>query len=116
MRNTHSAIWLTVCTAIGMILPFQARAEEVQPQSAKMLFSQYCRDCHGLQRDGRGGLRPFLEQDPANLTSQATQDKTDRELFAIIKNGGGIELHGWADTLSDPQILELVRYLRTLSP
>jgi hypothetical protein len=28
------------------------------------------------------------------LTSQATQAKTDQELFSIIKNGGGVEMPG----------------------
>ena len=105
-----------VFTAMGMIPLPLTLADEEQTQSAKSLFHQYCQDCHGEQRDGRGGLRPFLEQDPANLTSQATQAKTDQELFSIIKNGGGGEMHGWADTLTDEQILDLVRYLRTLSP
>lgn len=102
--------------AMGMIPMLPALADEGQPQAGKTLFRQYCQDCHGPQRDGRGGLRPFLEQDPANLTSQATQAKTDEELFSIIKNGGGVEMHGWADTLTDEQILNLVRYLRALSP
>lgn len=98
------------------LMPFlPAVANEEKTPSAITLFQQYCQDCHGPQRDGRGGLRPFLEQDPANLTSQTTQAKTDRELFSIIKTGAG-EMHGWADTFTDEQILDLVRYLRALSP
>lgn len=74
-------------TAMGIIPLPPASAE--QAQSAKTLFLQYCQDCHGPQLDGRGALRPFLEQDPANLTSQMTQAKTDQELFSIIKKRGG---------------------------
>src|SRR5680860_1606729 len=87
-------------TAMGIIPLPPASAEQEEPQSAKTLFLQYCQDCHGPQRDGRGALRPFLEQDPANLTLQMTQAKTDQELFSIIKKGRG-EMHGWADTFTD---------------
>jgi mono/diheme cytochrome c family protein len=101
---------------MSMIPILPALPDEGRTEPGKTLFHQYCQDCHGAQRDGRGSLRPFLEQDPANLTSQATQAKTDQELFSIIKNGGGVEMHGWADTFTDEQILDLVRYLRMPSP
>jgi mono/diheme cytochrome c family protein len=116
MTSGKSLIGLIILfTAMGMIPLLPALAEKGPSQSAKNLFDQYCQDCHGPQMDGKGGLRPFLEQDPANLTSQATQAKTDQQLFSIIKKGGG-EMHGWADTLTDEQVMDLVRYLRTLSP
>ncbi|GJL58550.1 MAG: hypothetical protein NPIRA03_14070 [Nitrospirales bacterium] len=104
-----------VSTVMGLIPFLPAFAIEEQAQSGKALFQQYCQDCHGTQRDGRGPLRPFLEQDPANLTSQMTQDKTDQELFSMIKTGGG-EMHGWTDTFTDEQVLDLVQYIRAFSP
>ncbi|GJL68868.1 MAG: hypothetical protein NPIRA06_15030 [Nitrospirales bacterium] len=107
--------FVLLITAMGIIPLPPAFAEQEQAQSAKTLFLQYCQDCHGPQRDGRGALRPFLEQDPANLTSQMTQTKTDQELFSIIKKGRG-EMHGWADTFTDKQVLDLVHYIRSLSP
>jgi mono/diheme cytochrome c family protein len=117
MKHGKPSIGLVILfTAMGMIPLLPALADKGPSHSAKDLFHQYCQDCHGSQMDGRGGLRPFLEQDPANLTSQATQAKTDQQLFSIIKHGGGVDMHGWADTFTDEQILDLVRYLRTLSP
>jgi mono/diheme cytochrome c family protein len=117
MRHVNPFVKIAIVfTAMSIIPLLPALADEGETRSAKTLFHQYCQDCHGPQRDGRGGLRPFLEQDPANLTSQATQAKTDQELFSIIKNGGGVEMHGWADTFTDEQILGLVRYLRAPSP
>lgn len=117
MRHVNPTMCVVLMfIAMSMISPLPALADEGEIRSAKTLFRQYCQDCHGLQKDGRGGLRPFLEQDPADLTSEATQAKTDQELFAIIKNGGGVEMHGWANTFSDEQIFDLVRYLRALTP
>jgi mono/diheme cytochrome c family protein len=99
---------------LSLVLP--AVADEKQDQASQTLFTRYCQDCHGLEKDGKGALRLFLEQSPADLTSQATQTKSDKELFSIIKHGGGVEMHGWADTFSDEQILGLVRYIRMISP
>ncbi|HBP88448.1 MAG TPA: hypothetical protein DD706_12205 [Nitrospiraceae bacterium] len=116
MRHIYPSMWSALMFTAMTIIPFlPASAEQEQTPSAKDLFRQYCQDCHGPQRDGRGPLRPLLEQDPANLTSQITQAKTDQELFSIIKKGRG-EMHGWSDTFSDEQILGLVRYIRKLSP
>ncbi len=102
---------------IGLLALFmsQARAEPEQIHVGSSLFQQYCFDCHGSKKDGMGGLRYLLEQEPANLNAQATQTKTDQELFSIIKYGGGVEMHGWADTFTDEQILGLVRYIRNPS-
>ena len=100
--------------AAGLLLyPFNlTRAHGPEVEVGKALFQKYCRDCHGPQKDGRGSLRPLLEKEPANLNAQATQAKTDQELFSIIKHGGGVEMHGWADTFSDDEIRALVGYLR----
>jgi mono/diheme cytochrome c family protein len=116
MKPLISAVGaVIVLTTMGLTPFLTALANEEQAQPGKALFQQYCQDCHGPERDGRGALRPFLEQDPANLTSQMTQAKTDQELFSMIKKGGG-EMHGWADTFTDEQVLDLVHYIRALSP
>lgn len=103
--------------AVGFLALFmtQTHAEPAQIQIGSSLFQQYCFDCHGPQKNGMGRLRHLLEQEPANLNAQATQTKTDQELFSIIKHGGGVEMHGWADTFTDIQIQALVNYLRNPS-
>ena len=85
-------------------------------KEGKALYHQYCGECHGLQKDGTGSLGPLLEQGPANLNSHMTQSKSDEELFIIIKQGGGVEMHGWADTLRDDEIRSLVGYIRHSNP
>ncbi len=114
--SIYDLCFLVSILTIGLNSVLPAQADEMQGQSARTLFDRYCQDCHGLQRDGKGALRPYLEQAPADLTSHATQAKTDQELFLSIKHGGGVEMHGWADTFSDEQILGLVQYLRMISP
>lgn len=115
MRNLHQFFWGTfflIVLGIGLLSPAHGNPE--QDQVGDRLFQEYCQDCHGTNGYGRGALSPFLEQDPANLFSQFTQSKTDLELFSIIKHGGGLEMHGWADTITDQQIWHLVKYIRSL--
>lgn len=104
---------ILILVAGFLLYPFNlTRSHGPEVEVGKALFQKYCRNCHGPQKDGTGILRPLLEKDPANLNAQATQAKTDQELFSIIKHGGGVEMHGWADTLSDNEIRALVGYLR----
>ena len=80
------------------------------------LFYAYCIECHG--RDGRGSWRAalFLLQ-PGNL-AERVRGESDRYLFDVIKHGGapigrpGMPAFGYH--LSDSDIEELVKYLRTL--
>lgn len=111
--NLHSLFQKVLFLVVWILFSFSLlHADSTDIKDGKALFHQYCSDCHGLQKDGTGSLGPLLEQEPANLNSHATQSKSDQELFLIIKRGGGVEMHGWADTLSDDEIRSLVRYIR----
>ena len=82
------------------------------------LYYAYCVTCHG--RDGRGSWRAalFLLR-PGQLGSPRVAAESDRYLVDIIKSGGapigrpGMPAFGYH--LSDADIAELVKYLRTLS-
>jgi mono/diheme cytochrome c family protein len=115
MKHRHPFLWSTLLLLVSAnALLISVYADQKQSQAGNRLFQDYCRDCHGPQGYGRGPLSPFLEQEPANLFSQFTQSKTDQELFLIIKNGGGVDMHGWADTFTDQQIGDLVQFIRSL--
>ena len=115
MRHRHSFLWSTLLLLVlANALLISVYADQQQSQAGNRLFQDFCRDCHGPQGYGRGPLSTFLEQEPANLFSQVTQSKTDQELFLIIKNGGGLDMHGWADTFTDQQIRDLVQFIRSL--
>jgi mono/diheme cytochrome c family protein len=81
------------------------------------LYYAYCIECHGP--DGRGSWRAalFLLR-PGDLGAHARLD-TDPYLFDIIKNGGspigrpGMPAFGYH--VSDADIQELVKYIRTLT-
>ena len=83
------------------------------------LYYAYCITCHG--RDGRGSWRAklFLLR-PGDLTDRARiAAESDRYLFDLIKNGGATigrsGMPAFGAQLSDDDITELVKYIRTLS-
>jgi len=86
---------------------------------AQRLYLTYCAGCHGA--NGRGSWRAtlFLLR-PSNLADPARMGQlSDQYLFDLVKHGGaalgkpGMPAFGYH--LSDEQIWELVRYVRTLS-
>src|SRR5579863_2794135 len=58
-----------------------ALAQEMGPggevTSGKLLFRQYCAQCHGMDATGDGPVSPALKKKPANLT-------------VLSKNNGGV--------------------------
>jgi mono/diheme cytochrome c family protein len=85
---------------------------------AERLYLAYCAHCHG--EDGRGSWRAalFLIR-PGDLTDrERMRQHTDEYLFNIIKHGGSpIGRPGMPgfEFLSDDDVKELVRYVRSLS-
>jgi mono/diheme cytochrome c family protein len=65
---------------IGSTATF-ARAQEMGPggvvTSGKLMFRQYCAQCHGMSGTGNGPVAPALKKKPANLT-------------LLAKNNGGV--------------------------
>lgn len=76
-------------------------------EDAAALYKSKCQVCHGP--DGKGsaagqkmGAKPFSEVKASN-----------QELVEITKNGKG-KMPAYKDKLTDEQINELVKYVRTL--
>jgi cytochrome c6 len=76
-------------------------------QDAASLYKARCQVCHG--RDGKGsaagqkmGAKPFNES-----------TASDQELIEITTNGRN-KMPGFKDKLTESQIKELVKYVRTL--
>ena len=83
------------------------------------LYYRYCAECHG--EDGRGSwraalflLRPGDLADPDRM-----RQHSDKYLFDVIKHGGATigrpGMPAFGAQLSDADIEEVVRYVRTLS-
>ena len=82
---------------------------------AKKTYGYDCAMCHGSDGDGKGDLAVDMKaklldyRDPAAL-----KDKTDGELFYIIKNGLG-DMPSEGDRAKPDEIWNLVIYLRSFA-
>jgi mono/diheme cytochrome c family protein len=99
--------------AIKEINPVKPTPESLA--RGKKSYGLDCAMCHGADGGGKGDLAadmkaPLLDyRDP-----KALKDKTDGELFYIIKNGKG-EMPAEGDRVQASRIWDMVNYVRSLA-
>ncbi len=97
--------------AVKMANPVKPSPETLA--RAKRIYSIDCTMCHGATGDGKGDvgadmhLKDFRDAD-------SLKDKTDGELFYVIKNGKG-EMTGEGDRAKTDEVWSLVNYIRALA-
>jgi len=82
----------------------------------RQAYTGACASCHGATGDGKGLFGQALYPGATNLLEPDTQEKTDGQLFWIIKNGlsfGGMPAFG--DLYPDDTIWSMVGYVRALA-
>ena len=81
------------------------------------VYEQQCLRCHGAKLDGNGPDSKDLIVRPANFRSQITRSKTDWELLVAISNGVLFSpMHSFRGKLTDEQMLDVLSYIRSVSP
>lgn len=81
------------------------------------VYEQQCLRCHGATLDGNGPDSKDLIVRPANFRSQITRSKTDWELLVAISNGVLFSpMHSFRGKLTDQQMLDVLSYIRSVSP
>jgi cytochrome c6 len=93
-----------VLTTFLLFLP-SARGDAAADYKAK------CASCHAA--DGSGNSPTGKAMKVLDLGSPEVQKKTDEQLHNDIANGVG-KMKGFKDKLKDPQITELVKFVRGL--
>jgi mono/diheme cytochrome c family protein len=89
-------------------------------QAIQETFRAHCSTCHGSEGDGNGATARLLRLKMRNFKDcRSMLQFTDEVLFSIIKNGAAslgrsAAMPGWSQTLSDGEIKEMVRYIRSL--
>lgn len=83
-----------------------------------VVFRTYCVLCHGLNADGQGRAAQMYNPKPANLRKSM---QTDAYKERIIRKGGkelgrSQFMPPWGQELTDEQITDVVRYLRSIAP
>lgn len=92
--------------------PVKATPESIA--QGKKIYNYDCAQCHGANGDGKTEAGKDLKiadfTDPAAL-----KDRTDGELYYVIKNGrGSMPLEG--DRVKPDELWDLVNYVRSLAP
>lgn len=90
----------------------------------KLLYGEYCANCHGIDGNGKGPLAADLSTKPQNFTkgeykfrsTMSGELPTDADLFRTITVGiPGTAMESYQD-LPEPDRMTLVTYLKSLSP
>ena len=87
------------------------------PATGKKLYVESCQNCHGPTGKGDSEMAAYLTPAPANLTSKATQGKTDVQLRKVIQEGRpGTAMTGYAATFDEERLDDIIAYIRSIKP
>jgi mono/diheme cytochrome c family protein len=95
----------------------QANPVKPTPESlakAKKTYAIDCAMCHGENGDGKGDLAADLKNITDFTKPDALKDKTDGELFHIIRKGKG-EMPPEGDRAKNDEVWSLVNYVRAFA-
>ena len=107
------SLTLAYATVRGESSNAKALREYYDLQEGKRLYEQYCRFCHGDQGKGKAY---DVTPPPADLTSQAVQQKSDAELTQTIHEGErGTAMGSWKWELSEKEKQNVLLYIRRLA-
>src|SRR5260370_15383671 len=80
-------------------------------EDAAAFYKSKCQACHGA--DGKGDTAAGKKLGAKDFHSPEVAKRSDAELFDITKNGKD-KMPGYDKKLTDDQIKELIKYIRTL--
>jgi mono/diheme cytochrome c family protein len=83
--------------------------------AGRQTYQRLCARCHGFEGKGDGGGAGAGGQ-PADFTDAVWEfGGSEGEVFFAIKDGTSADMESYADRLKDPEIWNLVNYVRSLS-
>jgi len=100
--------------AAKLVNPVAATPESIT--AGKQVYTRYCAVCHGLNAEGGSGSD--ISPPAPDLTDKEwKRGSTDGEIFSVIKNGvpPDLNMEPWGDRIKDPEIWNVVNYLRSLA-
>ena len=124
-RTIFAALALACLSRIAIAAQGNPNAAKVKnpvgatPESVaagKRIYQKSCAPCHGI--NGQGGPGNDLIPAAPDLTDDKwDHGSTDGEIFANIKNGVAPDFNmtPWKDQLKDPDIWNVVNYLRSIA-
>ena len=116
MRIANAIVGSVLMGATLIAIAPAAHADEA---AAKSNFTTFCAKCHGDSGKGNGTGAATLATKPRDFTDCARMAKeSDDMLFKVIKEGGkpngfSGDMQAWNNAFEDPEIKDLVAYIRT---
>ena len=99
-----------IAALVAVALAMQA-AYAGDATAGKTVYRDKCMICHGANGEGATGYAEAMGLQPARLSSDRVQRKTDAELKTIIRQGSGKMKP--VKGLSDIDIDNVIAYVRT---
>jgi mono/diheme cytochrome c family protein len=97
-------------------VPAAPAADPRAAAAGRASYTGSCGQCHGANGDGRGVFGTSTYPPATDLRSHDVQEKSDGELFWIIKNGLSFTgMPSYRDRYPDREIWNLVSFVRALS-
>jgi mono/diheme cytochrome c family protein len=103
-------------------IPPEAAAKEnpVKPTAdslarGKKMYGYDCAMCHGKDGDGKGDMASDLKNVPDFTKPGTLKNRTDGELFYIVRNGEGQDMPPEGDRAKDDNVWNMVNYVRSLA-
>jgi mono/diheme cytochrome c family protein len=95
--------------------PNPVKSSPASVAQGKKIYGYDCAMCHGADGDGKGDLAVDMKLKLADYRDPAAlKDRTDGELFYIIKNGKG-EMTPEGDRAKPDDVWNLVNFIRSLA-
>jgi mono/diheme cytochrome c family protein len=114
MKTTLTLAVIPISVLTSVVFAQVIRGDSKAGQGA---YEQQCLRCHGAKLDGNGPDSQDLIVRPVNLLSQNSRSKTDWELLVAISNGVLFSpMHSFRGKLTDQQMLDVLSYIRSVSP
>jgi mono/diheme cytochrome c family protein len=116
----YVAIASVVLTAM-LVLPVGASFAQGNATKGKDLFEKNCASCHGAGGKGDGVAAASLNPKPRDLTDKSFMaGLKDDQLVNVIKKGGPAVgksplMPPFGAALKDPDVQDVIAFLRTLS-
>jgi cytochrome c oxidase cbb3-type subunit III len=110
--------WVVV-VLFGVVMPITMAVSPAWTDSADDNYTAYCARCHGENGHGDGPATVTLKTKPQNFSDcDRSSQIPDDTMFDAIKRGGTFvglsgDMPDWSVDLSDDEIHDLVKYVRS---
>lgn len=109
---------IALAAGLAFAAPAGAQPQPSALARSKALYESRCAVCHGV--DGRADtpVAQHLRPRPRNFTDPVEIARlSEEQMYRAIKDGKpGTAMASWAQILTEPQIGDLIDYIRTLGP